>query len=390
MATLACYVAGLCQHDLAPGERGVTLLVAPDQRQAKISLDYATAVFEGSPVLSQLVANRTQDELELKNGTSIEVRAASFRRLRGPTYVAVIADEAAFWIADELSSNPDVEILNAVRPGLATTGGPLIIASSPYARRGVLFDSFRRHYGPDGDPLILVAKGTSRELNPSLRQSVVDRALERDPLSATAEYLAEFRIDIEGFVRLDVVQACLGDFFEAAPASGCWYSCFVDPSGGSADSFTLAIAHQDLDNRVVVDAVREIRPPFSPETVVIDYANLCKKYDVTRVGGDRYAGEFPRELFRKYGGIEYEPGAKTKSDLYRDLLPLLNSGRVVLPKSERLVSQLCGLERRVSRAGRDSIDHGIGGHDDLANAVAGVCDMVVSGIGGYNLDLLAS
>jgi phage terminase large subunit-like protein len=71
MATLACYVAGLCEHDLAPGESGVTLLIAPDQRQAKIALDYATAVFEGSPVLSQLVANRTQDELELKNGTSI-------------------------------------------------------------------------------------------------------------------------------------------------------------------------------------------------------------------------------------------------------------------------------------------------------------------------------
>jgi hypothetical protein len=214
--------------------------------------------------------------------------------------------------------------------------------------------------------------------------------LERDPISATAEYLAEFRVDIEGFVRLDVVQACLGDFFEAAPSSGCWYSCFVDPSGGSADSFTLAIAHKDTDNRVVVDAVREVRPPFSPETVVIDYAALCRKYDVTRVGGDRYAGEFPRELFRKNGAIEYEPSMKTKSDLYRDLLPLLNSGRVVLPKNERLVSQLCGLERRVSRAGKDSIDHGIGSHDDLANAVAGACDMVVSGIGSYNLDALAS
>jgi hypothetical protein len=81
----------------------------------------------------------------------------------------------------------------------------------------------------------------------------------------------------------------------------------------------------------VVDAVREVRPPFSPETVVMDYAALCRKYDITRVGGGRYAGEFPRELFRKHGGITYEPATKTKSDLFRDLLPLLNSGRVVLP-----------------------------------------------------------
>ena len=113
------------------------------------------------------------------------MRAASFRRLRGPTYIAVIADEAAFWYSDEFSSNADTEILNAVRPGLATTGGPLIIASSPYAKRGVLWETHRRHYGPDGDPLILVAQGTSRDFNPSLPQSVVDRALERDHAAAS-------------------------------------------------------------------------------------------------------------------------------------------------------------------------------------------------------------
>jgi hypothetical protein len=54
------------------------------------------------------------------------------------------------------------------------------------------------------------------------------------------------------------------------------------------------------------------------------------------------------------------------------VLPLLNSKRLVLPDVERLRQQLVGLERRVSRAGRDSIDHQPGGHDDLANAVAGV------------------
>jgi hypothetical protein len=115
----------------------------------------------------------------LTNRTTVEVRAASFRRLRGPTYVAVLADEAAFWYSDEWSSNVDVEILNAVKPGLLTTRGPLIIASSPYVRRGVLWNAFRKHYGPSGDPLILVARGASRDLNPSLPQSVIDREYEK-------------------------------------------------------------------------------------------------------------------------------------------------------------------------------------------------------------------
>ena len=209
LAVLAVFLAILVDHSgvLAPGERGIVLCIAPDQKQAKLALDYAEAAIAQSPILRQLIAGRTADALELKNGISIEVRSASFRRLRGPTYIAVLADEAAFWHTDE-SANPDVEILNAVRPGLATTGGPLIIASSPYAKRGVLWDTYRRHYGAEGDPLILVAKGASRDFNPSLPQSVVDRALERDPASACAEFLGEFRSDLQAYVSGEIVEAC--------------------------------------------------------------------------------------------------------------------------------------------------------------------------------------
>jgi hypothetical protein len=73
--------------------------------------------------------------------------------------------------------------------------------------------------------------------------------------------------------------------------------------------------------------------------------------------------------------------------LYQNFLPLLNSGRVTLPRNDRLVAQIVALERQVSRGGRDSIDHPRGGHDDLANAVAGAAS--IASKGGYNLDALA-
>ena len=373
MATLAAYLAGLCEHKLVRGEAGVVLLIAPDQRQAKIALDYCSATLESSPILKQLIANRTADTLELTSGISIEVRSANFRRLRGPTYIAAICDEAAFWFSEEWSTNTDAEIINAVRPGLATTAGPLIIASSPYAKRGVLWEAHRKHFGRDGDPRILVAQGATRDFNPSLPQSVVDRALERDRAAASAEYLAQFRSDIESFVSFEVVTACVGDYVEMAPLAKHRYFGFTDPSGGSADSFTLAISHREA-GRIYVDAIREVQPPFAPEAVVEEFASLLKYYQVSRVRGDRYAGEWPREQFRKRG-IEYRASDDPKSDLYRDLLPLLNSGQIVLPKSDRLVNQLCNLERRVARSGKDSIDHGPGSHDDLANAVAGAADL---------------
>jgi hypothetical protein len=147
----------------------------------------------------------------------------------------------------------------------------------------------------------------------------------------------------------------------------------VDPSGGSADSFTLAIAHTERrgDQSVeVLDVVRDVKPPFSPESVVEEFATLLKNYRVTVVTGDRYAGEWPREQFQKRN-ITYRPSPKDRSTLYLELLPLLNSRRVELLDNRRLLTQLASLERRTSRAGKDSIDHAPGGHDDIANAAAG-------------------
>ena len=307
----------------------------------------------------------------------------SFRKLRGPTYVAVIADELAFWFTEAAYANPDVEVLAAVRPALLTTRGPLILASSPYAKTGVLWNTFRRHYGPDGAADILVARGASRDFNPTIPQSEVDRALEADRVRNTAEFLAEFRSDVEGFAALEAVEACTGDYREMLPAANNFYKAFTDPSGGSDDSFALAISHKSKD-QIIIDAVREARPPFSPDAVVHAFAALLKSYRVSRVTGDRYAGEFPRELFRKHG-ITYDLAKQTKSELFRDLLPLLNSGRIVLPRHDRLQGQIVGLERRTSAVGRDTISHPDRGHDDVANAVAGAA--ALSKFGGYDTSM---
>jgi hypothetical protein len=289
---LACFIdwSGV----LANGERGLVLCIGPDQRQATITKSYIEGAFDASPFLSSLITNRTADTLELSNQISIEVRAASFRRLRGVTCVAVIATEAAFWRSED-GANTDAEILNSVRPSLATTGGPMILITTPYARRGEVWNTHRKNFGAEGDPLVLVAQGTSRDFNPTLSQNFIDRALERDPAAASAEYLAQFRSDIEAFVSREVVEAAIiPGQYELPPVSGVHYVAFVDPSGGSADSFTLAIAHRDKDGRGTLDAIRERVPPFSPDEVVQELSQLIKSYGLNRVSGDRYGGEWPR------------------------------------------------------------------------------------------------
>jgi hypothetical protein len=84
-------------------------------------------------------------------------------------------------------------------------------------------------------------------------------------------------------------------------------------------------------------------------------------------------------------GFHPEISAQSKGDLYINFLPLLNAGRVRLLDHQRLIGQLCSLERRTSRGDRDSVDHPQGGHDDIANCVAGVVGLAKKG--GYNSNL---
>jgi len=371
IAVLGAYLAALVDYSdiLAPGERASLPIMSASTWQASKAKQYLTGIFATVPALGKLVESETADTISLSTRVDIEIRPASFRTARGGTSCAAIADEAAFWRSDT-SANPDVEILNAVRPSLATTGGLLAVISSPYARRGALWDAYRRDYGPKGDSRVIVVKAASRTMNPSLPASVVDRALERDPAAAAAEYLGEFRTDVEAFIDRAVVEAAVVPGRHELPmVPEVHYYGFVDPSGGSQDSMTLGIAHREGDC-CVLDCIREVRPPFSPQTVVADFAATLRAYGLYRVTGDRWGGEFVREQFREQG-IDYAISERPKSDIYKELLPLMNSRRVELLESRTLVSQLCGLERRTARGGRDSIDHAPGQHDDVINAVAG-------------------
>jgi hypothetical protein len=85
-----------------------------------------------------------------------------------------------------------------------------------------------------------------------------------------------------------------------------------------------------------------------------------RQYRISRIEGDRNAGEYAREPFRR-AGISYLVSSKAKSDIYKDFVPLLNSKRCELLDVPRLANQLVQLERRTARGGRDSIDHGPNG-----------------------------
>jgi hypothetical protein len=387
LALVAVYLA--CFHSytryLQPGERGTIMVVAADRKQARTIMRYIGGLLRGVPMLRRMIENETKESFDLNNSITIEVGTASFKSLRGYTVVAALCDEIAFWPSDS-SAEPDYEILNALRPAMATIPNAMLLcASSPYSRKGALWTAHKKYFGKAGP--IMVWQAATRVMNATVPQSVIDEAMERDPASASAEYLATFRTDIEALLTREAVEACVSPGVRERPFMlRTKYRAFCDPSGGSADSMTLAVAHREC-NGIILDAVRERKPPFSPDDVVQEFSKLLKEYRIAKVVGDRFGGEWVREPFRRHG-IAYELSAQPKSDLYRDALPLINSKILDLLDHDRLTNQLIGLERKTARGGKDSIDHAPGGHDDLANVVAGVASLLSKKHSGYDLSNL--
>lgn len=391
----ACAVrAASRRYALAPGERAVVALAAADREQARVALGYATAPFRDAGELRGLVERRSSWEalralvsretrwgIDLRTGVSLEVHTNNYGKVRGRTFAFAGGDEASYW-ADEDGSNPASEVFAAIRPGLVTLHGQLVVPSTPHARRGPVWDAHARYFGKDDDR-VLIWKAPTRTMNPLIPERIVLDALEQDESVARAEWLAEFRSDLESFVSSEaIVRVVVAGRTELPPApSECDYCGFVDPSGGSgSDSMTLAVSHGEEpdDGRViaVLDKVVEVRPPFSPEAVVAEFAETLRAYDCSEVTGDRYAGEWPREQFRRHG-IEYRVSERSKSEIYAAFVPALNSGRVDLLDHPRLLAQLGALERRAGPSGRDTVDHPGRGHDDCCNVACGALLLVL-------------
>lgn len=374
---------------VAPGEIPTVLILSADRAQARIVLSYLSSFFAQVPALRSMVRADLKESIELHSGLSIEVATSDYRSLRGRTVVLAILDELAFFRSSETGANSDAEIVNALRPAMATIPNALLIGlSSPYSRRGVLWENFRTHFGKTSD--VLIWKASSREMNPSLSRATVAMAYAHDAAAAAAEYGAEFRSDLESFLPVEVIEALVPRGLDARSYSTAHsYMAFVDPSGGRSDSMTLAIAHGE-DEVAVLDVTREIRAPFSPEAACDEFAQVLRSFHISECVGDRYAGEWPAEQFAKRG-ISYRVSERSKSELYLSFLPLATSKRCELLDIARLKNQLASLERRTARAGRDSVDHPVGGRDDLANAAAGACVLAAEHSGTFGLlDFFAS
>ena len=354
-AAVSVFIACFVQHDLDPGETGCVLTLAASRDQAAIVFNYCLAFMRNSPILASMIKSTTAHEIRLTNNVVISIHSNSYRLIRGRSLLAVVCDEIAFW-RDELSANPDLEIYRAVKPALARHTNSLLVGiSTPFRRGGLLFARHRDFYDTDDDD-VLVVRGATSAFNPTIDQAVIAKQMRDDPEGGAAEWLAEFRSDISALFDDAVIEDAI-DFarpLELPPRGQRQYFAFADASAGRHDAFSAVVGHLEGDKgeeRFVADVVRGRLPPFNPNAVAEEYAQLARTYGCPKIIGDAFAGEWVAAAFAA-AGVKYETSPLNKSQLYLESLPSFNQGHVSIPNHERLVRELRGLERRVHRSGQ--------------------------------------
>ena len=181
-AVVAAFEATLAGHEqkLDHGEMGMLACISPTKKQSRIVKGYIRSIFAQTPLLSRNPWRKEKEGFDLANGIRIEILAGDWLSVRGYTVIAAIVDEAAFFGLDaESKVKSDSELMKAIKPALATTGGKLIAISSPYATRGWTYSTWQKNFGNDLGKT-LVWKCGSRVVNPTLKQSIIDEALVED------------------------------------------------------------------------------------------------------------------------------------------------------------------------------------------------------------------
>ena len=325
------------------------MIVAPTERQASITADYIKAVIHGSELLSSLIEDETLQVLRLKRSVVIEILASNAKWVRGVTAIGVCLDECAFLPSNEDAANSDISLLEALRPTVATTSGPICLTSSPSTTTGVVHSLWKKYFGPDGPPDCVVVQSDSKMMNPRLRQSVIDKAFADDAVSASAEFGGAFREPLSGYIdRATLERLIERDVRERAPLPGITYSCFVDASSGTGtDSFSAAIGHRSRDQDrdiIILDQLLATRPPFDPLLVVAALVGHLERWRIREIMGDNFTGGFLVSAFAKHR-VSYLQCPLNASELYIAALPTFTSGSIALLDNPDLIDQLVNMRR---------------------------------------------
>ncbi|MEI9940509.1 MAG: hypothetical protein WDO69_25115 [Pseudomonadota bacterium] len=367
---------------LAPGERAVALIVAPDIRLAKQTLRFAIGAAKQLLGAPDLVTDTQESTVICRpdDGKLVAIECLPATRggsaLRGRTLVSACLDESAFFRSEEFAVN-DEEVFRAVAPRVLP-GGLVVVASTPWAEAGLLHKEFSRNHG---HPVTaLAAHAPTLLMNPSKKREV-DRELERDPENARREFGAEFLGLGSGF------------FFDAASLRACAEDLpLLDRCpplsragiGGDLglvrDCSAVVVVHREGPTLTVAEA-QDFRPtkdrPLDLETVCKAFGETAERHGSKVLVVDQHMITEARKHVPEGFTLQACPGGQQgKVEMYTHARNLLRAGHVRIPRQlTRLREQLAQITSSPQAGGGILIrsPRRGGSHGDLVSAFVHAC-----------------
>ena len=369
-------VHGGHEKKLSVGERGYVVVIAQNLNTAQVVFRYIKAKLLRSPRMKPMIENVKAKEIDLTNGITIATIPCNNVAIRGLAVCCCICDEVGFWRSNKTGANPDYEIINAIKPAMATFDNPkLIKISSPYTKQGVLHDDFdKRRQHED----IIIWNVPTWEMNPSISKKFFEDEKKKDYHNFQREYGANFADSISVFLPPITINAAVAKGITRRQYQiGKSYFAAIDPAFKS-DLFTFTIAHIEAGNRIQFDVIIGFKGspsvPLNMEATIVRITETLKEFDIRKVSGDQYCAAPVKQQFAKhnvfYEQVSFTPA--TKREIYENLKSLFLSAKVELLDHPQSVAELKSVEKRLTALDNIQISkpkHGNTG-DDYADVIA--------------------
>lgn len=365
---------------LAPGQRAVALIIAMNEALRQEVTNYALGAIRSHAELRttlRLPRGTREDEtpsafrIERPDGQSVTFEGGVASRGgyggRGRSLTDVALDEAAFFRDASYQVN-DEEIFKAAAPRVLP-GGQAIIASTPWAEAGLLYNLYSTNWGKPVDAI--VAHAPTLSMRPAASEQV-ERERRRDPDNAEREFDARFmRGGTTLFFPTTLIEQCIDESLELPilPQPGQRVSAGGD-FGFRADSSSLAITHRQ-GRMLTLAALVELRPTneaaLKPSETVRMFASTLVEHGCSYLMADGHYREAIVEYLAE-SGLAFADAPTTPADAYVRARTLMREGRVRIPRHGRLLQQLKEVQGRPTPGGGLSIVHPRwrgGGHGDL-------------------------
>lgn len=370
---------------LAPGETAYGIVVAQNEKQARIVRDYTEAklrvleekgfpVFEVTPAQSKPV---TAEVIRLSNRVHIACFPCKKVAVRGVTAVVICLDEIGHWQLEEGAYNADKEIVRAVRPTRLTLRSrgckvPLIKTSTPFDEVGVFHDDWKNR---NQTRQLVLHEVPTKFLNPKITDEELASEQYADPESFDREYLAKWGSGGEHkpFPR-EVVDGCTERGRQTVPPkAGHEYIARID-AAFKRDTFPVGIGHLEGE-RVILDLLKVWRPqtgrPLNDKEIVEEIVALTRPYGIDRVTGDQFCDVPLKNEFASHGfGFVEKPVTETSKYLeYKNLISVMRAKLLALPDQEEIRADLTGLQKKGKWIGAPKLKNR---HDDISTVIRGI------------------